>query len=128
MYERLVPPGTPDELQPLGVDVRRGGQSRAARHSGTPLASSSLGSDPRASDAYFMRALTRSLTLSTLSNSTLTSAPSTFSTRRIYAVWMISRVSGSIEIGPRGLSHAIPFAAPINASPSVLPPVFFRAS
>ena len=25
--------------------------------------------------------------------------------------WMMSRVSGSIEIGPRGLSHAIPFIA-----------------
>jgi len=39
-----------------------------------------------------------------------------------------SRVSGSIEIGPRGLSHAIPFMAAIKASPSELPPVFLRAS
>ena len=39
-----------------------------------------------------------------------------------------SRVSGSIEIGPRGLSHFIPFIASTSASPSVLPVVFFSAS
>ena len=40
----------------------------------------------------------------------------------------MSRVSGSIEIGPRGLSHAMPFMAAISLSPSVSPPVFFSAS
>ena len=43
-------------------------------------------------------------------------------------VWMTSRVSGSMDIGPRGLSHAMPLAAAIRLSPSVLPPVFFSAS
>src|SRR5262249_47853961 len=35
--------------------------------------------------------------------------------------WMTSRVSASIAIGPRGLSHDIPFTAPMKLSPSVLP-------
>ena len=39
-----------------------------------------------------------------------------------------SRVSGSIEIGPRGLSHFWPFMASISLVPSVSPPVFFSAS
>ncbi len=39
-------------------------------------------------------------------------------------VWMTSRVSGSIDIGPRGLSHFMPLAAAISESPSVLPLVF----
>ena len=43
-------------------------------------------------------------------------------------VWITSRVSGSIDIGPRGLSHFMPLAAAISASPSVLPLVFFSAS
>ena len=42
--------------------------------------------------------------------------------------WTMSRVSGSIEIGPRGLSHAMPLIAAISFSPSVEPPVFFSAS
>ena len=42
--------------------------------------------------------------------------------------WTMSRVSGSIEIGPRGLSQAMPFIAAISESPSALPPVFFSAS
>ena len=33
-----------------------------------------------------------------------------------------------IAMTPRGLSHFMPLAASINASPSVLPPVFFSAS
>ena len=33
----------------------------------------------------------------------------------------MSRVCGSIEIGPRGLSHFMPFIAPMTASASVLP-------
>ena len=40
--------------------------------------------------------------------------------------WMMSPVSGSIEIVPRGLSHFIPFIAPMSKSPSDLPPVFFE--
>ena len=36
-----------------------------------------------------------------------------------------SRVSGSIDIGPRGLSHFSPLAAAISELPSVLPPAFF---
>src|SRR5207247_5598464 len=77
---------------------------------------------------FFIRSLTGSLTFSILSISTLTRRPPTFSTRRIYTVWTMSRVSGSIAIGPRGLSHFMPLAAAMSASASVLPPVFFRAS
>src|SRR5260221_3722075 len=62
-----------------------------------------------------MRSLTRSLSFSILSISTLTRRPPTFSTRRILTVWMMSRVSGSIAIGPRGLSHFMPLAAPMSA-------------
>ena len=40
----------------------------------------------------------------------------------------MSRVSGSIEIGPRGLSQAMPFIAAISLSPSASPLVFFSAS
>ena len=40
----------------------------------------------------------------------------------------MSRVAASIEIGPRGLSQAMPFIAAIKASPSELPLVFFSAS
>ena len=40
----------------------------------------------------------------------------------------MSRVSGSIEIGPRGLSQLMPFIAAMSESPSVLPPVFFIAA
>jgi hypothetical protein len=29
------------------------------------------------------------------------------------------------QLGPRGLSHCIPFAAATRLSPSVFPPVFF---
>jgi hypothetical protein len=39
-----------------------------------------------------------------------------------------SRVAGSIEIGPRGLSKAMPFIAATSVSASELPPVFFSAS
>ena len=42
--------------------------------------------------------------------------------------WTMSRVSGSIEIGPRGLSQAMPFIAASSSSPSVAPLVFFSAS
>ena len=40
----------------------------------------------------------------------------------------VARVSGSIQITPRGLSHFIPLMAAISASPSALPLVFLRAS
>ena len=40
----------------------------------------------------------------------------------------MSRVSGSIEIGPRGLTQLMPFMAAISLSASVSPPVFFSAS
>ena len=56
-----------------------------------------------------------------VSSSTLASWPPTLRTSRRYSGWMMSRVSGSIEIGPRGLSHFMPFMALIRASPSVAP-------
>jgi hypothetical protein len=40
----------------------------------------------------------------------------------------MSRVSGSIEIGPRGLSQAMPFMAASRTSPSAFPFVFLSAS
>jgi hypothetical protein len=52
-------------------------------------------------------------------NSTLYFSPFTFSTLRMYSFWTMSRVSGSIEIGPRGLYHFMPFIAAIRASPLV---------
>jgi hypothetical protein len=42
----------------------------------------------------------------------------------MYSSCTTSRVSGAIDIGPRGLSHAMPFMAAIMASP----PVSFSAS
>src|SRR5690606_8171178 len=42
-------------------------------------------------------------TLGMVSNSTLASLPSTFSTRRMYMFWTMSRF-WSMEMGPRGLS------------------------
>src|SRR5262249_27674453 len=50
--------------------------------------------------SYFLT-LPGSFTFANVSNSTLYSSPSTFSTLRKYTFWMMSRVSGSIEIGPR---------------------------
>ena len=55
-----------------------------------------------------------------VANSTLYISPFSF--------WTMSRVSGSIAIGPRGLSHFMPFIAAITASPLVLPPVFSTAA
>src|SRR5262245_50983819 len=40
----------------------------------------------------------------------------------------MSRISGSIDIIPRGLSHRMPFMAAMRLSPSVFPWVFFSAS
>ena len=84
---------------------------------------------PISNPRYFVcDALTGSLTASYLSNSTLYNSPLMRSTRRIYTSWIISRVSGSMATGPRGLSQAMPFIAVMRASPLVLPPVFFSAS
>jgi hypothetical protein len=41
---------------------------------------------------------------------------------------MMSRVRGSIKIGSRGLSRAMPFMADTKTSASVLPPAFFRTA
>src|SRR4029078_13243605 len=66
-----------------------------------------------------------SLTFSVLSNSTFWVASATFSNRRMYTFCTISRVFGSIKMGPRGLSQLIPLAAAINESPRALRPGFF---
>ena len=51
----------------------------------------------------------------------LYNSPFTFSTLRMYSFWMMSRVSGSIAICPRGLSQLIPFIAAMRVSPLALP-------
>src|SRR5215475_234989 len=85
--------------------------------------------EAKVSVGYFLAAaLIGSLMESKVANSTLYSSPPTFSTLRIYTFCTMSRVSGSIEIGPRGLSHFRPFMALISALPSVEPLVFFNAS
>ena len=78
---------------------------------------------------FFCSSFQGSLTaVANVSISTLASWPPTLRTSRRYSFWMMSRVSGSIEIGPRGLSHAMPFMAARSLSPSVAPLVFFSAS
>src|SRR6516162_10185162 len=61
-----------------------------------------------------MRSFTGSLTFSTLSISTLRSASPTFSTWKICTVWMMSRVSGSMVSGPRGLCQLMPVGAAVG--------------
>jgi hypothetical protein len=57
-----------------------------------------------------------------VSISTLASWPPTLRTSRRYSGWMMSRVSGSIEIGPRGLfGFCQPLAISIERSGSSLP-------
>ena len=41
--------------------------------------------------------------------------------------WITSRVSGSIDMGPRGLTHDMPFIASTSLVPSVSPLVFSSA-
>ena len=53
--------------------------------------------------------------------STLRSSPLAFSTLRRYTVWTMSRVSGSIMIGPRGLVNDMPLKISIALSASILP-------
>src|SRR5205085_12656950 len=66
--------------------------------------------DRAGSDHYFggFSCFHGSLTIGIVAISILTSLPSCFSTRRIYTFWTMSRVSGSIMIGPRGLSRFFP--------------------
>ena len=61
--------------------------------------------DQRCRRGHFLAPWNGSLTPSMVANSTLYNSPFTFSTLRMYSFWMMSRVSASIAIGPRGLSQ-----------------------